>query len=130
VEPRNDAVIAAPQERTHEQLVVGVHAELAIGEEELDPAYALFCERRERGLVERVRLVHRGERLDSAGRARCEGAPACARILHPLARRGRGVGLDRSRARAQRGSRRVAQALVHVRVRVEAAGQHVAAARV
>ena len=90
-----DAVLAAPQERAQEHLVVGVHAELAVGEEELDAAHALSRERRERGLVERVRLVHRRERLDAAGRAGGQRVPARAGVLDALAGLGRRVGLDR-----------------------------------
>ena len=104
VQPRHDAVLAAPQQRAQEHLVVGVHAELAIGEEELDAAHALRGERRERGLVERTRArtPWRAARCGRPAPA-ASGAPARAGVLDALARLGGSVGLDRGRARAQRG---------------------------
>src|SRR3954454_23558149 len=85
VQARDDTVLAAPQKRAEEQFVVGVHAELAIGEEQLDPPHAVTGERGERRFVERGGLVHRGERVDAAGRVRRQSTPALAGVLHALA---------------------------------------------
>ena len=130
VQPWHDPVLAPPQQRTHEDLVVGIHAELAVGEKELDASHALRGECGERGLVQRTGLVDRGERLDATGGAGGRGHPARAGVLHALTRLGGSVGFDRGRPRAQRGRGCIGQPLVDVGVRIEAARQHIAATRI